>query len=348
MHWEDRLLEVASNQHGLIGKQHLDAAGLTSSHWWRARRTGRWEQLSPRVLRSFGSAETLEQHALAAVLDAGRGAMLHGPTTLAWFDLPGFDLRDVHVARPRSFGTRGIQLGTLHLLRDVRAHDVTVHRGVCTETVMRAIWSEASRFSDPRRFERGCRRIGRLLDDANVAGLVTWAALHEIVDDIHERGRAGSTILRALAKERPPGSSPTESGNEQRLEELITRAARPPLRRQVVVGGHEPLGRVDFRDPSLPLVVEVNSVIHHSSLSDRDADLARYARFNDAGFVVAVIWEDDLWRFDRAVIAVLDAARAMAEAHDVGILHSPSCPWPDSEGNVVLPVDPRAILPLRG
>lgn len=342
------MLDLAAKQHGLVARTHLDGLDLTVDHWWRARRNGRWDVLSPLVLRSSGSAETIEQHALAAVLDAGRGAMLHGPSTLAWFGMRGFDLRQVHVSRHRSYGSRGVRLGRLHQLRDIRAHDVTVHRGVATETVMRAIWSEASRFSDPRRFERGCRRIGRLLDDANLAGLLTWAALHESVDDIHERGRAGSTILRELAKKRPPGSSPTESGNEQRLEELVARAQRDPLRRQVVVGGHEPIGRVDFTDRSLPLIVEVNSLAHHSSLSDRDADHLRYARFNEAGFVVAVIWAPDLWGFDRAVIAVIDKGRAMAKKGEVGVVHSPSCPWPDPDGVLVLPVDPRAILPLRG
>jgi hypothetical protein len=60
------------------------------------------------------------------------------------------------------------------------------------------------------------------------------------------------------------------------------------------------------------------------------------------------IWEDDLWRFDRAGIAVLDSARSMAQWREFGVLHSPSCRWPDSAGAFVLPVDPRVVLPLRG
>ena len=345
---EEVLRALSSRQHGLVAKSHLPRVGLTLDDWRRARRNGQWEVISVRVLRLAGAPATPEQAAFAAVLDAGTGAMLHGPSALAWHGMAGFDLRTLHVARPRERGSGGASLSRLHRLRDIRPHDVVVHRGVPTETALRAIWSEASRFSNPLRFDVGCRRIARLLDDANVAGLVTWSGLRELVDDIHERGRAGSTIMRALAKERPPGSSPTESGNEQRFEEILGRFNRKRPRRQVTIGGLDVIGRIDYRDARLPLVVEVNSMRYHSSISDRAADEERYDRLNDAGLMVAVIWEDDLWRFDRSVVEVVDTARAMAGKATCEVVHSPSCPWLDPHGRLNLPVDIRKRLPLRG
>jgi very-short-patch-repair endonuclease len=219
-------------------------------------------------------------------------------------------------------------LAKLHRLRDVRAHDLAVVRGVPTETALRAIWTEAARYAPEPLFEIGCRKIGRLLDEAHVQGLVTWAALHEMVDDIRERGRSGTTIMRALAEGRPPGSSPAESRNEERLEKILADAGEAPLQRQPMVGGHEPIGRADFRDPDLPLVVEVNSVTFHTTPSDREADKMRYQRFNDAGFVVAVIWEDDLWGRSTSVLETLTVARGRAQSGDHVVVHSPSCPWP--------------------
>jgi len=328
MHWEQAFREEAERQHGLLAKFHVARLGFDSDHWWRAARSQRWELLSARVLRLHGVPETDEQRALAAVFDASPGAVLHGPTTLAWFGSRGYDLATIRVARSRGISGAGVELGHLHQLRRIRAHDVVVARGVPTETPLRALWAEAAKFAAPHRFEFGVRRIGRLLDDAHVRGLVTWSALHEMVDDISERGRAGTKLMRELAQSRHPGSSPTESRNEDRFEETIRTAGISSLRRQVVIGGHEPIGRVDYCDSDLPLVVEVNSVTYHSSPSDRVEDKVRYQRFNDAGFTVAVVWEHDLWSDKGAVLDTIRLARKHAHARDRVVVHTPSCPWP--------------------
>lgn len=254
--------------------------------------------------------------------------MLHGRSALAWWGLRGYDLRSIHVARPRYLSGAVAHLAVLHVLRDVRSHDLVVARGVPTETVMRAIWTEAARYAAEPLFEAGLDKIGRLLDEAHRLNLVTWAAVHEMVADIRERGRSGTLIMKALAKARPPGSSPTESRNEDRLEKILADAGAPPLRRQPLVGGHEPIGRADFRDPDLALVVEVNSLTFHTTPTDREADKMRYQRFNDAGLSVAVIWEDDLWSRPTAVLDTLTDARRHARAGDRVVVHSPSCPWP--------------------
>jgi len=329
MHWEEQFREHAARNEGLVAKFHVAILGCTPDHWWRAERSGRWELLSGRVLRLRGTPETDTQRALAATLDASPGAMLHGASALAWFALRGCDLGTLHVARPRGLSGLKPRLAHVHRLRDIRAHDVMVARGVATETPLRAIWAEADRYSSQRLFEVGLAKIGRLLDTAHVQGLVTWAALHEAVTDIGERGRGGTRLMRSLAEERSPGTSPTESRNEGRLEELLASAGAPPLRRQVVVGGYEPIGRADFRDATLPLVVEVNSLAFHSAPTDRAADETRYGRLNDSGFVVAVIWELDLWSRTHAALETVAQARRLAATGCRAVLHSPSCPWPD-------------------
>lgn len=329
MKWEDKLRELAHTQEGLVAKLHLPGLGCTSDHWWQARRNGRWELLSPRVLCLRGTPENDGQRTLAAVLDASPGAVLHGKSALAWWGLRGYDLRTIHVARPRDLSGAPACLGKLHELRALRPHDVMVARGVPTETVLRAIWTEAARYAAEPRVEIGLRRIGRLLDDAHVANLVSWAALHEMLNDIRERGRSGTTLMKILADERLPGSSPTESRNEEQLEKILANAGASLLRRQAIVGGHEPIGRVDYRDDDLLLAVEVNSITYHSSPSDRGADRLRYQRLNDAGFTVAVVWEDDLWSHPNAVLQTVTEGRRLANDRERVVLHSPSCPWPE-------------------
>lgn len=330
MDWEDRFRALACSQEGLVAKLHVPTLGCTAQHWWRARRNGRWDLLSPRVLRLRGTPESDAQRTLAAVLDASPEAMLHGPSALAWWGMGRYDLRTIHVARPRHLSGATANLGKLHMLRDVRPHDMVIVRGVPTETALRAIWTEAARYASARLVEVGLELMGRLLDNAHRLGLVTWAGLHEMVEDIHEKGRAGTLIMRMLAETRPPGSSPTESRNEDRLEKILANAGVAPLRRQPVLGGHEPIGRADFRDHDLPLAVEVNSLTFHTTPSDRDADKVRYRRFNDAGLMVVVIWEDDLWGRPKVVVDTVAKGRALAQSGNRHVIHSPACPWPSA------------------
>ena len=271
---------------------------------------------------------TESQRVSAAVLDASPGAFLHGPSSLSWLGMPGFDLRRLQVARDRDGAGADTELATLHHLRAIRAHHVLVVRGVVTENALRAIWSEAARYAPERLLDMGFARIGRLLDQAHRLGLVTWVGLHEMVDDIHERGRAGTVLMRALAAERPPGSSPTETGQEDRFEEILRGAGVRLLRRQVPLGGHEPIGRCDFSDDQLPLAIEVNSLLFHTTPTDRASDERRYLALNDAGFTVGVVWQGDLWSRPSAVIALVAEARRYAAAGQRYVLHSPGCPWP--------------------
>lgn len=51
----------------------------------------------------------------------------------------------------------------------------------------------------------------------------------------------------------------------------------------------------------------------------------------DAGFTVAVIWEDDLWKHPRDVAKTVTDVRQQARAGKHVVIHTPSCPWPSSK-----------------
>ena len=199
---------------------------VSSSRGWGARSTtgGPRGAVADGPCAATGSSpsrdrpESDAQRVMAGVLDTSPGSALHGPSTLAWLGLSGFDLRTIHVGRPNGLTGSPSSLAVIHRLRALRAHDIIVVRGVVTETALRAIWCEAARYSSPDRLDYGAEKIGRLLDNAHKLDLVTWGGLAEMVDDIRQRGRAGTTIMRALAEARPPGSSPTESRQEDRFE----------------------------------------------------------------------------------------------------------------------------------
>lgn len=327
MHWEERFRRHGGYQEGILARFQMAGIACTPLDWQRAKANGRWESWGPRIILEAGLPRTDHRRALAAVLDSSPASMLHAESALAWAGMAAFDLRLLQVARPRGVSGTPPNLSQLHELRAIRAHDVTVIRGVPTETALRAIWSIAARYASPHLVDIGYERIGRLLDAANRMDLVTWAGLHEMVDDIQQRGRAGTVLMRALAYEREPGASHTETRQEARLEELLDKAGERALRRQVVVGGHEPIGRCDHRDDELPLVVETNSETFHTTPTDQAADELRYHRLTLAGFTVGIVWEQDLWSNPNGAVDTVRTARRHAAAGRAVVVHSPGCPW---------------------
>lgn len=326
--WERAFSGVADENDGLVGRCHLPALGLDRRAWRYALASERWTLVSSRVVRAVCAPRTDAQRLRAAVLDAWPGAFFHARSALAWLGMDGHHLAALHLARVRGISGTKPQLSIMHELQAVRGHHLVVVNGLVTENACRAIWAVAAEYATARRFEMGVQKIGALLDHAHRERLVTWAGLHEMIDDIRQRGRAGTRIMRACAATRLPGTSPTESRQEQRFEEVLDGANVRRFRRQVVAGGHEPIGRVDFSDDELPLVVEVNSLKFHTEPSDRERDERRYAALVAAGFTVLVVWEDDLWRHPRSVVELACRARSFARRGKAGVLHSPSCPWP--------------------
>jgi hypothetical protein len=328
MHWEARLRRLAALQAGVIGIHQMPSLGGDHRWWTQARRNGRWEPLTGNVLRADGMPVTAEQHAFAGVLDAGPTAFLFGESAMAWFGLRNRRLEPVEIGRVRGTSNRPAILARPHRLRDLRTSDVVVVRGLPVLSPIRLLWWEAGRLAGLP-LEWGVPRLERVADELHRAKLVRWDQLHASIRALGKRGRAGTVLMREISVRRQPGTSATESRNEDRLVTVLAEAGEPRLVPQPVVGDVDaPIGRTDFRDPHLPMVAEVNSLTFHTTPSDRDADRRRYTRLMAAGFSVAVVWEDDLWSNTAAVVGVVAEVRDAARHGRPAVVHTPSCPWP--------------------
>lgn len=116
--------------------------------------------------------------------------------------------------------------------------------------------------------------------------------------------------MREILAEHPLDSIPPASGLEARFERILRVAGEPPLERQVDVGGHEWIGRVDFADRALGLLVEVDSATYHSGELDRDRDVLRDSALSAAGWrLVLRIPEEEVWRRPWRALALVQAAR---------------------------------------
>ena len=121
--------EVMAAQHALVTTGQLREAGFDHEGEKWLVRNGQLALVSPRVLRLLGAPETDAQRVLAAVLDAGPGSALSHTSALAWWRLPGFTLRELHVTHTDD-GRRSRCLAQVHHAVPLPDHHVRVLDGI--------------------------------------------------------------------------------------------------------------------------------------------------------------------------------------------------------------------------
>jgi very-short-patch-repair endonuclease len=296
MRLDDQLHRLAAGQYGLLASWQITALGATKQELHRLRRAGPWEPLSARVLGVVGAPPSEERTFMAGVLDASPGAVLNGPAAARMWGAPGFGATPVHVARPKGISRRPSSLAVVHEVVDLDPSQVKVLRGIPVVSPSRVVCELAG--THPHRAERVLDRFWseRLLDGRT---------FRRTVEQLKDRGRRGSTLFRELDAARGPGYIPPASSLEMRFMEICLWS----MRRQVDSGDEEWCGRVDFRDASLPLVVEIQSERYHRALVDKAADAARRARLEAAGFVVVEVWDTDVWHRPQLVNERIGGAR---------------------------------------
>lgn len=303
----DSWVTLAARQHGAISRRQLREAGLTSHAVRHAVASGRLAWMSPRVLVVPGAAPTSIQRVWAAALDS-TGGVVALQSALAVWGVPGWLLEPVHLLTTRSPHRGGRHLGVVHSTVRLSSDDIGEIDGLLVTTPVRTLVDMAGRMRPGR--------IADLCDDLLRRRLMTTEQLHGAVADLPRRGGTGGCgLLRQLAAERPVGHRWTDSKLERRFEQVLERAGEPSFERQVDIGDDDGwIGRVDFADRRLKIVVEVQSERFHSSLSDRRRDAARIARLRAAGWVVLEITEEDLFRRPEVVVHQVREVRARARA----------------------------------
>ncbi|HEX5947129.1 MAG TPA: DUF559 domain-containing protein [Acidimicrobiales bacterium] len=287
----------AERQHGLVLSAQVRAAGLTRSAERHAVASARLERITSRVLRVPGTPPTEHQRVLAAVLDAAPDSAACGETATALWGVPGFRLLPAHVGRPFGRTGRRSEFGVLHEIARLDRRHLTELHGipiVRPEVVVLQMCGASYPY-----------RAAAVLDNLWRRRLVSGRSLFRTLDELAASGRNGVRVMRELLEERGEGYVPPASNLERRFATILQREGEPSLRPQVDSGDDRWVGRVDFRDPELPLVVEVQSETYHSSLVDAEHDERRLAALRAAGFTVVEVTDEQIWhRPDEVVEAV--------------------------------------------
>ncbi len=315
------VVQLLECQYSLVARHQLRAI-CTPAERRRCRADPYLELLGARVLRHKAGAPHLGQQLLAPVLDAGPDTVLWGYAGTQWWGFGRFRSFPVDVARRPCAAGRDF-LGRLHQTTTVHPElDVTVHRGIPIARPERLILWLAREFTARYGHDVGALRLERTIDHAWRQRLVAPSRLHQLAEERSGKGNAGIVVLRRLLEKRPIDYRPTDSNLEARWEEVVGAVAAAQFRRQVIVGGEEPIGRFDQVHVSRPLVVEIHSEAFHTMPSDVARDSRRIERLLAAGFSVVVFWEYDIWHDAQAVRSSL---RRILDQPDVGpTLHQPT------------------------
>ena len=301
-HPEIQLLELAEAQFGLLTSRQLRELGF-GTHAFDDRVGGRhWERITDEVLRRAGAPSGRGTAVLAPVLDAGPGAVLSHSSAAAWWGVKACDPDPVHVTRT-SRSVRRPHGARLHTVRDLPTAWVTTLDFVPIVRPELLALQLFAQFS----FDKAERRVDTMWS----LRLLSGPSMIGFLDQFGARGRNGCTPFRRYLEVRGPGYVPPSSGLESRARSIL-KSAGLAFRVEVHTGGASWVGRVDLRHDDLPVILEVQSERYHAALCNRRDDAVRVEALEDAGFVVAEVWDSQVW--DRPWEVVRSAQTAIRVA----------------------------------
>jgi very-short-patch-repair endonuclease len=302
---ENEILALAARQYGLAHQKQLASYGVGPSGIRHLLNSKRWIRRTGHVLQLAGTPASTKQEAMLAVLDLNPdGSALSHQSSAARWATPGFQVRPFHVIGDRLRGRNGAgHIGIVHQPRLLLPDHVLMLDGIPTVSPTLTLFHLAGVLRWPQQVERA-------MDNMLAAGLTSVPMLARTLERYARRGRPGTALMRALIEARLDHYVPCASGLESRFDELARKCGFRNFVRQLDVGDdYDWLGRVDFVDRKLKIVVEVQSARFHSSLLDEQRDRLRIASLRAAGWIVVEVAEHDLWHEPRTVTDALLAAR---------------------------------------
>jgi hypothetical protein len=300
---DDDLRALAGSQRCVFTTEQAMSLGATEGMLRQRLRSGLLERLAPRVFVLGGVPVTDDVRMYAGWLECGgRSAISHESAAAHWL-FPGFRTRPVQVLRLRDGTFPPVSLARVHTTRELPDTQVVAIDGMLFTTPARTLFDLAP-IVHPGRLER-------LLDRAWSHRLVNWQLMHRTFMELQSRGRPGITVMRELLEARPIEYVPPASGLESRFQDVLARDGQRPMDRQVNLGDeHRWIGRVDFFDHQVKLVVEVQSDLHHTSVTDQADDLERRAALTTAGWRFIEVDEFAVWHRPDLVQQRVRAARS--------------------------------------
>jgi very-short-patch-repair endonuclease len=294
-----KIAAITGCQYALITSRQALEAGVSRAAIQRRVASGEWTVVRRGVYRVTAAPTSWRQSVLARVLAAGDGAVAGARTAAALWKVPGFPMDVIEVRNHYGKTRRPLQRGRAESCL-LLPHHCTVIDRIPVTTPTRTIFDIIPLIN--------ADRAERALDNGIAMGLTDVRKLQALLDEIGQRGRPGTALMRELLQDRGEGYIATESELERMFVKFVVAYGLPTPRRQVTFIA----GRVDFLfDPGM-VIAELDGRRNHTALLDREADMERDARLTAMGLKVMRFSYRRLTRDPDGVYADLQGALRLA------------------------------------
>lgn len=244
---------------------------------------------------------TPEQDAMAAVLWAGEGSVISGPTAASLHELDGgWRPRPIEVTATKNLTSPASWI-RVHRTKLLGPGDIAVRKRIPLTSPARTLFDIAGR----AHFEN----VELALDDGLRKGYYSIDYLKKVHRRVARNGRNGAGVMTTLLARRSSGYVVPRSPLEGRVVQLMRKTRLPEALRQhrISIGGRTYYA--DFAYPQLKLVIEAQSRRHHFSPDDWQDDYRRKGDLACAGWrLIELTWKD-VTRDEARTLALLRRLR---------------------------------------
>ena len=220
-HLEPALAVLAGRQHGVVAAWQLLRIGFSRKQIEHRVRTRRLQGRFRGVYAVGHAAVTREGRWLAAVLAAGRGAVLSHRDAAALWGLADYAGAAIEMTVPGT-GSRDAAGLRIHRTRHLHPSDISSHRSIPVTSPARTLLDLATMIA-PRHVELAS-------EEALRRGVVSVEAVREQVE--RNPGRKGAPLLRDLLGRAPANLARTKSRLEARFLRFCAEDGPPAPRSQ--------------------------------------------------------------------------------------------------------------------
>lgn len=205
--------------------------------------------------------------------------------------LDGFEVLRPEVTIRADFTGRKLVLFerrvTVHRTNMLPPDHVTLVEGIPVTTPARTICDLSRRFES--------LALGKLLDDANRRGIVTYEEVSACRRDLQARGRRRTTVVDEMLEARGFGFNPGESEPELKVRTWLEDAGLPPeVQVEVVIAGA--VRRLDLAYGAERVAVEYQGIKAHASEWGVIDGSRRTTELQLAGWLVVLVTKADTRR----------------------------------------------------
>jgi hypothetical protein len=312
------LSELLDKQSSVVSRGQLLALGMKDAAMqYRLRRGGPWQTLLPGVYLTLSGVPSLSQKEMAALLYAGPGSIVTGPTALMHHSIRYGSAVDggIDVLVPAS--RQRLSTGFVRLHRTAR-----MPSRVCSSGPVRLTLAPRA-VADTVRQLTVLRDVRAVVADAVQLGRCT---VGQLTEELRTGPVKGSAVFRSVLSEVADGIRSTAEGD---LRDVITSARLPtPLFNPSLYDGEVFLGRPDAWWPDAGVAGEVDSREWHLSPEDWDRTRRRHDLMAAAGIIVLHFSPQEIRREPGKVAQMIRTALDRGLARPSLPIHTIPCTAP--------------------